>query len=406
MTSTALDPNTKRENALVAVTQAGTEADRLIGLWLEHKNASALVEISTRGTGKARKAARRALKVLKSRGVSIPKEKRIAKLGGSSEPGEKAWLLAPDPAMNSLLVLAERHTSGRFRAALVFLNDGYGVTQVQQGEFSQSGLKKTIESVAPAARYKPTEVDVAWARSRIHEALKSQRERKLVEPLGLMSISDLLKTAPDKPVAHPFDSEGLEVAPEDARDMSRDSGELHMLPEFRAWLPSRGSIDEMLQDVGKNMTPDEQPAQERMQELLRAGVVRATDRYFTPEVRKHLVGVMKDSALSVLAREGESTALRVAATMQCIENAGLITDPPSDVPFLKTFFDKAVAYLLAEGKGSLQIPIPRGAASAADATAAAPENDSGLAPVASGSAETAGSDPEPDQAESGKPDPG
>lgn len=357
--STTLDPNTTKENALSAVQNAGSEALRLIQSWLENANASALAEVSARGSGAPRKAARRALKVLKSRGVEVPRERRVATLRAPGDARKvKAWILAPDSSFNTLLVLAERSETSRFDCAMVFLNDDYGVTRVQHGEYSQSALKKALESMVPGERYKPAEVTADWARSRIHQALSKQRARGLVEPLGLTSIAKLLGKAPSSEVPHPFDAEGLEVALEDAREMSRDSGELHRLPEFAPWLPSRQAIDGMLQEVGKQLKPGEQPDQDKLSGLLQAAVLSATDRYFPPEQRERLVNAMKDSALSILARDGESLALRVSAAMQCIQNAGLITDPPSEIPFLKTFFDKAVAYLLAEGKGSLRIPIP------------------------------------------------
>jgi len=353
-----LDPNTPKDQALSAIESAGPEAPRLIQLWLDNANTIALSEISARGSGASRRAARRALRVLQSRGVDVQVHKRVATLGAKETQTTKAWLLAPDPASNILLVLARRSDTSRYQTALVYLNDDYGVTQVQHGEYSQSSLKKALESLVPGGRYKPAEVSVEWARARIHTALARQRERGLIEPLGLTSVSSLLGSPPTQEVAHPFDTEGLEVALEDAREMSQDSGSLHNLPEFAAWLPARRAIDAMLEEVGRQLKPGQQPDQTQLQELLQAAVISATDRYFTPEQRERLVRSMKDSAVSILAREGESTALRVSAVMQCIKDAGLITDPPSEIPFLKAFFDKAVAYLLAEGKGSLRIPIP------------------------------------------------
>jgi len=45
------------------------------------------------------------------------------------------------------------------------------------------------------------------------------------------------------------------------------------------------------------------------------------------------------------------------AAMKAIEKAGLITEPPRDVPFLRAFFDKAIAVLLAQGNGQLRVPV-------------------------------------------------
>jgi len=381
-----LDPNTPKDQALNALASAGPEAPRLIQLWLDNANAVALSEVSARGSGASRKAARRALRVLRTKGVAVPAQNRVATLGSRETQTTKAWLLAPDPAYNTLLVLARRSDTSRYQAAFLYLNDDYGVTQVQRGEYSQSALKKTLEGLVPAARYKPVEVSAEWAQARVFTALKRQRERGLVEPLGLTSVSTLLGSAPEREVPHPFDTEGLEVELEDAREMSKNSGDLHSLPEFGAWLPSRRAIDAMLQDVGSHLKPGEQPEQNQLQGLLQTAVLSATDRYFTPEQRERLVHAMKDSAVSILAREGEAMALRVSAVMQCIKDAGLITDPPSEIPFLKTFFDKAVAYLLAEGKGSLRIPIPAAQATGAEPATEAeptPEADTGAAADAS-----------------------
>jgi hypothetical protein len=69
------------------------------------------------------------------------------------------------------------------------------------------------------------------------------------------------------------------------------------------------------------------------------------------------VHTMKDSALSVLAREGEGKTLEVVATMKRVKAAGLITDPPHQLGFLRGFFDKALAVLLAQNNGHLEIPV-------------------------------------------------
>ena len=59
-------------------------------------------------------------------------------------------MLAPDPAFNVLFVIASRSDTSRSQTAMVFLNDDYGVTQVQRGECAQSALKRTLEGLAPA----------------------------------------------------------------------------------------------------------------------------------------------------------------------------------------------------------------------------------------------------------------
>jgi hypothetical protein len=200
-------------------------------------------------------------------------------------------------------------------------------------------------------------VPLDWARFRIADALRQQKERGLPEPFGFAGSEKLLADTPKEPVAHPLDEEGLELADEDAREIASKSLELHQLPEFAGWLPARTSVDELLGKLGENMTPDQKPEPSVFDELMKREIAAATDRYFTPEHRAGLVLSMKDSALSVLARDGEEKALQVVATMRAIERAGLITDPPHEVPFLRGFFEKAIAVLLAQGGGQLRVPV-------------------------------------------------
>jgi len=68
---------------------------------------------------------------------------------------------------------------------------------------------------------------------------------------------------------------------------------------------------------------------------------------------------MKDSALSVLSREGEVRTLEVVATMKNIRDAGLITNPPHEVGFLRAFFDKAISAMAFQDGGRIRIPVPR-----------------------------------------------
>jgi hypothetical protein len=186
----------------------------------------------------------------------------------------------------------------------------------------------------------------------------------------------LIEPAPSNVPEHPFDAEGFELSDDDAREMATNSAKLHELPEFRSWLPSRTAVDEMLAHVGEHLTPNAQPEQSEIAGLLEKEIQASTDRLFSPQLREQLVRTMKDSALSVLAREGEAKTLEVVAAMKRIAAAGLITDPPHEIGFLRGFFDKALAILLAQGQGRLNIPVRQqagangdGGTSTTDATA-------------------------------------
>ncbi len=360
-TSTEFDEkslNVSAEGAGDAIRSAGGRATQLVDAWVKRGNSAAVAEVAERGQGAERKAARRGIGVLKSRGIGLPERKRAATLAGPPKDAVlEAWMMPPDTAGNTLLVLASHSGASRYRTAFVVLNDTVGVHRIEIGDHSLSQLKTNMTKSLPGAQYKPLKVPVEWVRHRIAEARKLHAENGVPEPLGFTSARALLEPIPEAAPSHPFDEEGLELAPEDALIVARASAMLHALPEFRGWFPTREAVDEMLQKVGETVSPGEEPDPATLKAVLDAEIIAATDRYFSPDRRRDLVRAMKDSALSILGREGEQKALDVAATITGIESRGLITDAPHEIGFLKGFFEKAVSLLLARGGGSLRIPV-------------------------------------------------
>ncbi len=346
------------DTALEALDQAGPKAADLIQVWVKLGNAAAIAETAEAGTGALRKAARRGLNVLKSRGIAIPARTHVAQVGTPQDVKvDEAYMLAPDTTGSSLFVFSQRTATSRCRAAFVIINDMYGVQRVDNDELSQSKLQDRLDNAITNGIYRPVKVPPTWARWRVAAALQRQRERGVPEPLGLTTARELLHPVPADPPPHPLDEEGLVLDDEDARELAKNSGRLHQLPEFTGWFPTKAAVDEMMLRLGETIQPDEKPADGHVETQLEEQVKAAADRYFTPELRERIVRLMKDSALGVLSRAGEQTALEVVATMKAVEQCGLITDPPHEVPFLRGFFDKAVAYLVAQGKGSLRIPV-------------------------------------------------
>ncbi len=355
---------TPPEGVLAAIERAGKDAAALVEAWVATENTAAVVEAAETASGAARKAARRGLNVLKARRIPIPERPHVSKLITPEAETVKAWLLPPDTNGTILLALAAHSASRRYRTVFVFLHDGLGVHRVDNGSLSQSQLKESLRQAAPDKSLRAVEVPVEWARYRIAEARRRHVERRVPEPLGFASAASLLEPIPAMAPPHPFDEEGLVLDDEDAKEIAQRSSELHRVEEFRGWLPGREAVDELLKEVGKHLNPGEQPAPESLRDQLSDQVLAATDRYFSPERRAALVRAMKDAGLGVLARLGEQKALEVVAAIKVIENRGLITDPPHEVGFLRSFFEKAISVLAQQGGGSLRIPVPRSAAAA------------------------------------------
>jgi len=249
-----------------------------------------------------------------------------------------------------------------------------GIRRVEAGEQSQTQLREAMSRLVPGGAVRPVAVPVEWARYRVAQAKARHQVHGIPQPLGLTSATGLLEPVPAEAPPHPLDAERLEPTSADLAVPRLASASLHRLPEFRAWLPSRDAVDGLLARVGEGITPGQEPSQEQLTGLVEGAVVAMTDRFFAPQLRESLVATMKDSALSVLAREGRQAAIEVICAMRAISECGLITNPAHEVGFLRGFFDKAVAVLLAQGQGSLKIPIRQAVAPAA-ASETAPDNE-------------------------------
>lgn len=378
------------ERALQFAQQAGADAPALVSEWIKVSNAAAVHAVAELGQGLARKAARRGLNVLKARGVTLPQAPRTGRLAAAadSSPGEarQAWLLPPDSSGTEGLVLAERQPSGSYQACFVFFRHGQNILRVQTGTLGLSKIKESMQQSLGGAGYAPVSVPWGWAQHRIAERRAWHAERNAPEPLGMMGTAKFIQDAPATAPTHPFDEEGLALGDEDAEKLARDSGVLHQWPEFRSWLPGERPIQELLVHLGRRLGPEPPTSREELDPIVREQVAAATDRYFTPERRAVLANRMKDSGLSVLSRLGEHAALQVAAVIHVIQGAGLITNPPSDVKFLTSYFDKALALLAAQQGGQLRIPIPRPVGQEATEDAGA-ESELDELPVAAAPAE-------------------
>ncbi|HEX2871336.1 MAG TPA: hypothetical protein VHP33_08770 [Polyangiaceae bacterium] len=352
-------------DALSSLSKAGPKAPQLVEAWVKAGNAAAVAEAAERAEGAARKAARRGLNVLKSRGVAVPEQARVSAVTGpKSAEQTEAFLLAPDSQGNVLIAITTRSVTTRGKVVFVYLNDELGIHRVDVGELSQSQLKDALAKALPGARYKAVSVPVEWARRRVADARARHAERKIPEPLGFARGESLLSPVPSEAIAHPFDAEGLELSLEDAAEMVKNSAQLHNLPELAGWFPEKGAVDELFAYVGQSLSeaghdPTQEPPAEALRNAMTEQIAAATDRYFTPERRARLVVALKDAAISALPREGEEIGLQLSALAKVCAEAGLITNPPREIPFLRGYFEKAVSLLAMQNQGRIRIPVPR-----------------------------------------------
>jgi hypothetical protein len=372
--------------AVEAVTAAGPAAPRLVAAWQERSNAAAIATIayespaegSATVPGPVRKAARRALQVLKSRGVELPERStgeapaaRPSSLGEREAEPCVATFVPPDTNGMTFFSISQRLPGGRYRVADVVIRDELGILHASSGKLAGKQIRRWRQRVESRLGTAPVAVPLEWARYRIAEARRRNDSSGQVVPLGLDSCAPLFQPVPESPPDHPIGELGAELKDAEVSAAAADSEALHAEPEFRSWLPERPALDEMLRNVGARVGAEGADDRELVDKVLAEEIEAATDRFFSPEVRKALAKRMKDSAISIRDRQDDAAARRVLSVAKAIEEAGLITSPPREVPFLLGFFRKSMALMAQQGDGRLQVPIP------APAAAPAPEDTGG-----------------------------
>src|SRR5262245_192966 len=106
------------------IAEAGDRAADLVDAWVARKNAIAVLEIASddAAPSAARKAARRGINVLKSRGVTIPERPRVAASTVLRDVVE-AWFRPPDGAGTSAFTVGARSPDGRYRLVDVIMKE-------------------------------------------------------------------------------------------------------------------------------------------------------------------------------------------------------------------------------------------------------------------------------------------
>jgi len=345
------------EGAADAIAKAGDRCRDLVDAWVAAKNAAAVAAVAANehAPGPARKAARRGLNVLKARGIRIPERTHVERISGDGVEGYDAWFVPPDGAGTAVVVIGARFRSGKYRLVQAIVRDGVGLLELRANEMSRSQVKSSFEANVKRVGYAPASVPLDWARARVAAAKLENAKSGAVLPLGLDTHAEVLGPPPDHPPPHPIDRAEL---PQEASPI-QGSASLHGEPEFAAWLPQGEAVQQLLVEVGQQIGAlGPEPDQARVDAIISTCIDGATDRFFEPELRALVAARMKDVAISILARAGKARAADVMAVARATIAAGLITSPPREVPFLRAFFQKALAILAERSGGQLSVPVP------------------------------------------------
>ncbi|MBM4357654.1 MAG: hypothetical protein FJ096_06040 [Deltaproteobacteria bacterium] len=349
------------DTALDAARAAGEAGEALVKAWLDASNAAAIVRLSSldHAPGKARKAARRALNVLKARGVSVEAAPVVLARPVVSEDTAEclASFIPPDGNGTTFFSFSQRLPGGRFRVADIMVNETSGVVHATLGHLAGKHIRRWRERVEQSFGLPPIPVPLDWARSSVAEGRKRNDASKQIVPLGYDGCLVLAGPTPAAAIAHPVaDLAAREPSKEDLATALVDSDKLHNEPEFAAWVVERGALSELVSKVGERLTGADVEDRALVDRTLEEETAAATDRWFTPERRSFVATRLQDAAIALRARRGDDAARRAIVLAEAVRRAGLVTDPPRDIPFLRAFFQKGVAWMARENQGRLPMP--------------------------------------------------
>lgn len=344
------------DNAVDAVGKLpGAKQEALIQAWVTRRNAAAVAAVAARDDAPARKAARRALNVLKSRGVAIPERPSVVAALPKPEYTMEARAMFPDGRGAQIWWVAKIAKTGGTEVIEVTTVDKVGVVSVNRGNPSAGNLRQLFQGWVARAGRAPSEVPLEFARHRIAEARATSVARKAVLPMGIDAAKELLGDLTAKTAAppHPIEGEGLKIPTDDAAVKARVDGSMHLHeePEFASWLPDDPagvallqSINDRVQALGvlPGMTADEEQ-QKKIDTAVNEAIDEAANAYFDDERKKLYVARMRDAAWSLLSAGLVERAIDTLLVAAAIGRAGVISDQPSEIPFVRGMFVKLIA---------------------------------------------------------------
>jgi hypothetical protein len=341
------------DGALAAVKKTpAARQEALVQAWLARRNAAAIAEVARTddAPAPARKAARRAVGVLKSRGIAVPERSSVVALTPKATRSYEARCLFPDGRGAQMWWIAKVESTGRTEVVEVTTVDRMGLMGLNRGTPTAGNLRQVYTGWQARVGRAPAEVPLEYARFRIAEARKQSTARKQVMPMGLDAAKELLDPdgkAGHQAPQHPIDAEELALPSEENAVKARldKSMHLHEEPEFGSWLPEDPVGVGVLQTISERLNgiPEKERDQEKIDTVVKAVIDDACDAYFD-EARKGLyVRRMKDAAWSLYRAGLVDRAIDALLVGKAIEKAGIVSDRPSEIAFVRGLVIKLLA---------------------------------------------------------------
>jgi hypothetical protein len=287
-----------------------------------------------------RKALRRALYVVRQRGVPLPERAAAEKpaprvvepdveglLSHVDGRGDRlAWLVRPQAAGGALLVAAQ-------------LNEPEGLRDVQLADVTRKQLRAARQQLERDAglRLVPADWHVVDALLvEAHERAQSDDRHR-----DYLRLRARLVTTPPRPPAEPVSRHVATPGPDEAAALGADSGALLALPEFVTWWPAPEALAPWMEEIGalrdSPLVVSRAAQEERVRDVIRTAIATL--------VPAAVFARRLEGSAYVLAETGRAPAARQALAVAAALRAA--PDRVADVPFAVAYVERALGRVLA-----------------------------------------------------------
>jgi hypothetical protein len=307
------------------------------------------------------KEAKRALYLLKSRGVSVPEVQRplASPPPPSPEPAVPCYCSAIDGQGECALWLARVVPGKGVEVAQAVVSDQMGLLELHIGMLGRKEYRTLCRDLLERGRdMAVAEIGREEAKSIVAEARRLNDASGQVLPEG--TDAWLARIGPAAPPADP--AAAFPPLPEEEEQAAvRDSGQLHELPLVRGWLADESSLRRLAQKLDAIAVSSLYVDELQRAESAAAAVRDAVTAYFD-EPRRAIWSRRLLTLAGHLAAAGDPLHARFAAAAARALRAGV---DPVLIPFARLLVEKAYPSLAAaaapqaEREGALILPPSR-----------------------------------------------
>ncbi len=283
------------------------------------------------------KDGKRALYLLRSRGVEVPEARRAAPPAPASpaEPPLPCFASVVDGSGERALWIARAVPGKGIEVAQAILSDIRGLRQLQLGMLGRKEYRQFSKDILARGRALGVgEIPAAEAKGLAAEARKLNDAAGAEVPAG--ADGWLARIGPGTPPADPAELFPPLPAEEERRALA-ESGGLTNLPLLRGWLPDEEELRRLAAKLDEIAASTLFLDERQRAEAARGAIAQSAAGWLDP-TRRRLVAARLHEVAGHLVRAGDPAhAHRAAACARAL----LADASPSQIPFVIGLFDKA-----------------------------------------------------------------